>query len=684
MTITQARFRVINKHNSGLLLYLTILTALFIFLQIGYLLKFSGFYLGDINLVASHISIPVRVVPPVVLFLVIQLLLHSVFVVTLWIAAQCIGNLLHLSWHQIEYTGIGLWICSLIAIIFANQYYFPNSKFSGLSQGLINQTIAGFLMLVFGGISAIAFLLALIGVIKNYLRLSIVVVCVFSVMYFFNNHTHVKVMDSASETKPNVILIGVDSLRPDFLGFFGYSKITPHLDDFLNKATVFSESFTPLARTFPSWTSILTGMYPLKNGARTNLENPQHLDLHATLPRILQQHGYQTIFATDETRFSNIDQRFGFDRAITPPIGFNDFLIGAMNDFPLSNLLVNTPVGKRLFPYNYANRPAMATYDPNSFLDLIKPVLQEPRNKPVFLAVHFCLPHYPYYWGTQPLNDKSIHNYQAAVQRVDQQVNDFLVMLDHSQLLTHSIVVLLSDHGEAIELHGDRVTDPDLYIAGRSNPKHTIPAFYPPMLEGEQVDASAGHGTDVLGMSQYHTVLAVRLYGLQKTNTEVIPGIVSLLDIKPTVMSFLNLDVQHETGKSLKNLVLGSQHKITDRQDLFIESDFSPQAIRTVHPEERDVLFAGINYFQIDPVTTRISVKSSMEKMIISSKQYADIYGDWVLALYPQNNHAMVPILVNLRTGMWTDDMQTAFAQHSPVQHMLSALNGFYFSMPTR
>ena len=74
----------------------------------------------------------------------------------------------------------------------------------------------------------------------------------------------------ATQEKPNIILVGVDSLSPDFLSYFGYGNITPFFDSFLDHASVFSEAVTPLARTFPAWTSILTGKYPSKIGIRYN------------------------------------------------------------------------------------------------------------------------------------------------------------------------------------------------------------------------------------------------------------------------------------------------------------------------------------------------------------------------------------------------------------------------------
>ena len=466
-------------------------------------------------------------------------------------------------------------------------------------------------------------------------------------------------------------------MRPDFLSFFGSDRATPFFDSFLNQASVFSEAVTPLARTFPSWVSVFTGQYPVENNIRTDLQNQDHVNFQSTLPQILKKEGYETIFATDETRFSNIDHNIGFERIVSPPVGLNDFLLGTFNDFPLSNLLVNTFIGQKIFPYSYANRSVDFTYQPDSFLNLIKPYLKAERTKPLFLSIHFCLSHNPYVWSqlkAAPLNIQE--RYAESVIRVDTQVKQFFSLLEDNHLLDHAIVVLLSDHGEALEFPGDRITEKDLFISDHQN-KQAIPQFYPPSLDEEAVNQSAGHGTDVLGLSQYHTVLAFRLYGFGQEKVKVYSDEVTLLDIKPTILAFLGLSSPKSSGSSLVDLISGKIQTLPKRH-LFIESDFTPQSIQTLYPEKRKVMLEGIELFQIDPVTTRLTVKDKMFKMILESKQYADIYDQWILALYPTNQFHYIPILVNLENGLWTDDLHSKFALQSPAQAMLQKLKCFY------
>ena len=170
--------------------------------------------------------------------------------------------------------------------------------------------------------------------------------------------------------KPHVIVIGLDSLRPDALRRRRTAATpSPAINEFLADSVVFSDTLTPLARTFPSWGSIVSGKHPHTTGAVMNLLTRELIDEGDTLPKLLANAGYHTVYATDEVRFSNLDQTYGFEEMIAPPMGAADFLVGFFSDSPLANLLVNTAAGELLFPYAYANRAVAVTYDPDMFVE---------------------------------------------------------------------------------------------------------------------------------------------------------------------------------------------------------------------------------------------------------------------------------------------------------------------------
>lgn len=658
------------KTQENIFFYIAILTTFFLCLEISYFIQSNRAYFADFVLISKHLALPVAILPGVLFFIAMQLLVHIAFCCYIWLLTVGVGNFFHLNESQKIYLSILIWLLGLFTIIVANQCLFPNSKFAELSHLILTNkkvTSALFMGLLVSliSISVIASVCVFKFILKSK-KIILILTCLLG-LFLLQYSTPPSVISK----QPNIFIIGVDSLRPDFLSYFGSDKNTPFIDNFLAQSTIFTEAVTPLARTFPAWTSILTGNYPIKTGVRFDLTAQTHLNLGQTLATQLKQQGYKTIYATDETRFSNIDKNYGFAHLITPPIGLNDFLIGTFNDFPLSNLLVNTIAGKYLFPYSYGNRPVYFTYEPQSFLNLVSSHLNNPHHKPIFLAIHFCLTHYPYLWAHFPAAHLSMaERYQASVQRFDQQLHDFFQILKAKRLLDHAIVVLLSDHGEALELNGDRITAADMFLSSHHQP---VPNFYPPSLDAETIEQAAGHGGDVLSLSQYHTVLAFKLYGQQQRPQEI-NGTVSLLAIKPTI-----LDLLHSTSSknSLAKFILGKSKTLAP-EHIFLESDFTPAAVRTVHPETRKVLLEDIHMFEINPHTTRLSVRPEMAEMIIDSKQYADLYGDWILALYPQNNIYRMPILINLRSGQWTNDLHSAFAMNSPAQSMLQHLQQFF------
>src|SRR5687767_10596183 len=60
-----------------------------------------------------------------------------------------------------------------------------------------------------------------------------------------------------------VLLIVIDTLRADHLSCYGYELDTsPVIDAFAAGATLFENNSTQCNSTFPSITSILTGLYP--------------------------------------------------------------------------------------------------------------------------------------------------------------------------------------------------------------------------------------------------------------------------------------------------------------------------------------------------------------------------------------------------------------------------------------
>jgi arylsulfatase A-like enzyme len=95
--------------------------------------------------------------------------------------------------------------------------------------------------------------------------------------------------------KPNLILIGIDSLRRDHMSLHGYPRLTtPHIDKYAARGAVFENLFSPHIPTTPGYSSMFTGMDCFGTDV-VALRHPGALGKHVTtLPEILGASGYNT------------------------------------------------------------------------------------------------------------------------------------------------------------------------------------------------------------------------------------------------------------------------------------------------------------------------------------------------------------------------------------------------------
>ena len=72
-------------------------------------------------------------------------------------------------------------------------------------------------------------------------------------------------------TRPNVLFILCDDLRPDAVGCLGSKHVkTPHIDAVAAAGVRFTNSFCTTSLCSPSRASILTGLYAHAHGVRNN------------------------------------------------------------------------------------------------------------------------------------------------------------------------------------------------------------------------------------------------------------------------------------------------------------------------------------------------------------------------------------------------------------------------------
>src|SRR5574341_100625 len=94
-------------------------------------------------------------------------------------------------------------------------------------------------------------------------------------------------------SRPNVLLITIDTLRADRLGCYGYSRGTsPHIDRLAERGALFERAYTTLPRTTQSIATLLTGRYPKSHGARGLFSTLS--PVNRTIAEILKDQGYET------------------------------------------------------------------------------------------------------------------------------------------------------------------------------------------------------------------------------------------------------------------------------------------------------------------------------------------------------------------------------------------------------
>jgi arylsulfatase A-like enzyme len=254
---------------------------------------------------------------------------------------------------------------------------------------------------------------------------------------------------------PHVVLITIDTLRPDALSCYEPARNnTPNIDRLCRDGLVFTNAFSPAPWTLPALASILTGTSPLVHGASRRAKVPRELP---TLAQRLRQLGYRThaIVANPAVIFSPELLR-GFERWTYA-----------------SETLVRPSLGQRVLD---------RLWPPDGTTDAISngavSWLQDNGGRPFFLWLHYFDPHLPYapparYFpkmdipssvGRRFSNVRAIRSgyfvpsrtervairalYDAEVRYVDEGVGRVLDELERRGLYEEALVVLSSDHGE--------------------------------------------------------------------------------------------------------------------------------------------------------------------------------------------------------------------------------------------
>jgi arylsulfatase A-like enzyme len=128
---------------------------------------------------------------------------------------------------------------------------------------------------------------------------------------------------AATEPRPDIVLITIDTLRKDHLSCYGYDRpTTPFIDDLAATGVLFANGYSTSCWTVPSVASLMTSLYPDSHGVVSGaihdgeVRGQQVLsDRFVRLPELLKSVGYRTFGITANGHLAaglGYDQ--GFDR----------------------------------------------------------------------------------------------------------------------------------------------------------------------------------------------------------------------------------------------------------------------------------------------------------------------------------------------------------------------------------
>ena len=552
------------------------------------------------------------VVLQVVVFLFLLVCLYTIFITTISAALFTFIRHCKISVRE-KYLVSGL--CFAIAshwLILLNQFYFPSSIF--LSNFLVpvdSYIYKVYLVFVFF-LLVVIFLAALKILMRKYLKYFLGFIGILgAALYFISSLIGTLSNASGEHHHPNIVFIGIDSFRYDLLTHEDgsvYSEYAPNIARFLGESVYFNNAYTPMARTQVALSSLYTGVYPYSHGVRYNLM-PDKLR-NATvewLPDTLKKYGYKTYFGLDDRRFASIDHHNGFDHVVGPRRGASDYILGMINDNPLSNLIGMHRFSRYLFPYGYVNRGVANLYHPELFVEELLAQTKSHDEHRKFIATHFTLPHWPYYWAISgAVNNNSdlppsYLRYLSTMKTMDDTFQQYIDSLHDNKTLENAIVVLYSDHGE-----GWASLDPiDLAL----DPSYDLPTM-------------KGHGVNVLNEQQVRVILAFRKYGDKQYTPSMVEQLVSLVDVHPTVLSALHLDYSLPTdGMNLMPWIVDPSTQVLDRY-VYTESGLYLNGLDDIDNNLGELLEGGLKIYQFKK-NGEYELKIQAVNGLLDSKQFA-------------------------------------------------------------
>lgn len=283
---------------------------------------------------------------------------------------------------------------------------------------------------------------------------------------------------TASATKPDLVLIVLDTVRADHLRRYGYERNTmPQLESWADRALVAARAVSPGGWTSPVHASIFSGLTPSQHGIdyagdpADGLRTAAFADIR-WLPDVLTESGYTTI-AVAANELALPAEVTGFARSFTPRREeWNAGTLGHLADRLLA----------RMQHWSELDGWRLPKVDAESITDITMRAV--PSGGPVFLFVNYMDAHSPYdppssavrslgvapghkidrflthreltrSWSTLPAGSAAELRdlYDAELRYADLHLKRLLDWID-ARFGENAVVIVTADHGEELGEEG--------------------------------------------------------------------------------------------------------------------------------------------------------------------------------------------------------------------------------------
>jgi arylsulfatase A-like enzyme len=233
-----------------------------------------------------------------------------------------------------------------------------------------------------------------------------------------------------------IILISVDTLRPDHLGAYGYDRPTsPNIDSLAAESAVFLQAYAPSNKTPDSMPAILTGRYA-SDLRRTNHHFHKHHGENEFLAERLVEAGWRTGGVAAHWYFK---PKYGMHQ------GFERWEVISKPGDAMERMATSEEVTDK----------ALAVLGE----------LEKGDDERFMLFVHYLDPHkwYLEHEGFEPFGRRAKDRYDGEIRFTDHHLGRLLAVMRQRPWWDRATVALISDHGEAFGEHEERFHGWSLY-----------------------------------------------------------------------------------------------------------------------------------------------------------------------------------------------------------------------------